>query len=185
MTQVSLQELINKLNSTGRRSLEGAAGLCLSRTNYNVEVEHWLMKLLEQPNTDLAAILQHFGVDVSRLIADLTRCLDRFKTGNSRPPALSPDLVALTQSAWLIGSVDFGAGSVRTGHLICALLADESLRHVAKAASSQLDKISLEQLRAGLPAITRATDESSEPAAVPSSASSSQPWTFPSTPVNR
>ena len=54
MATVNLKELVGKLNDTCRRSLEGAAGLCLSRTNYNVEIEHWLLKLLELPNTDLA-----------------------------------------------------------------------------------------------------------------------------------
>ena len=59
MTQINLKELIGKLNQTCKRSLEGAAGLCLSRTNYNVELEHWLMKLLEVPNTDLTHLLRH------------------------------------------------------------------------------------------------------------------------------
>ena len=73
MVQVNLKELVGKLNGVGRRSLEAAAGLCLSRTNYNVEIEHWLLKLVDEPNIDVDAILQHFEVSRSRLIADLTR----------------------------------------------------------------------------------------------------------------
>jgi type VI secretion system protein VasG len=38
MVSVNLKSLIGKLNETCRRSLEGAAGLCLTRTNYNVEI---------------------------------------------------------------------------------------------------------------------------------------------------
>src|SRR5579872_99469 len=63
MAQVNLKELVGKLNDTCRRSLEAAAGLCLSRTNYNVEIEHWLLKLLEIANTDLASILAGFEID--------------------------------------------------------------------------------------------------------------------------
>ena len=73
MAQLQLKELISKLNETCRRALEGAAGLCLSRTNYNVEIEHWLLKLFEQSNTDLVALFRHYGVNTSRLSADLTR----------------------------------------------------------------------------------------------------------------
>ena len=71
MANVNLTQLVGKLNETCRNSLESAAGFCLSRTNYNVEIEHWLMKILERPNTDLTTIFKHFEVDQSRLIADL------------------------------------------------------------------------------------------------------------------
>jgi len=52
---VDLRSLIGKLNDTTRSALEGAAGLCLSRTHYDVEVEHYLLKLLESTDADLAA----------------------------------------------------------------------------------------------------------------------------------
>ena len=55
MAAVNLKSLVGKLNPLCRRTLEGAAGMCLSRTNYNVEVEHWLLKLLEPADSDLAA----------------------------------------------------------------------------------------------------------------------------------
>ena len=72
MVQLNLKELVGKLAPTTRGTLEGAAGLCLSRTNYNVEIEHWLIKLLETANSDLAVVLRFFDVDTSRLTADLT-----------------------------------------------------------------------------------------------------------------
>jgi type VI secretion system protein VasG len=95
MISVNLKELVAKLDDTCRRTLEGAAGLCLSRTNYNVEIEHWLMKLLEVSNTDLQTALRAFGVEAARLNADLTRAIDKLKTGNARPPALSENIVDL------------------------------------------------------------------------------------------
>ena len=39
--------LIKTLNKTCVNALQGAAGLCLSRTNPSVEIEHWLAKLVE------------------------------------------------------------------------------------------------------------------------------------------
>ena len=67
MAHVDLKQLVARLNNATRVALEGAVGLCVSRTNYNVEIEHWLLKLLEQPNTDLVVLLRQFGVDHSRL----------------------------------------------------------------------------------------------------------------------
>ena len=57
MASVDLKSLVGKLNEPCRRALEAAAGLTLSRTHYNVEIEHWLIKLLEAGGTDLDRIL--------------------------------------------------------------------------------------------------------------------------------
>src|SRR5438874_11457022 len=69
---VNLKSLIGKLNDTTRSALEGAAGLCLSRTHYDVEVEHYLLKLMETSDADLARIIKGFGIDKSRLSLDLS-----------------------------------------------------------------------------------------------------------------
>ena len=67
---VNLKSLIGRLNDTCRQALEGAAGLCLSRTNYDVEVEHVLLKLLEAPDTDLVRYLAglEFDYDVQLVL---------------------------------------------------------------------------------------------------------------------
>ncbi|MGK4277492.1 Clp protease N-terminal domain-containing protein, partial [Escherichia coli] len=85
---------------------------------FNVEIEHWLLKLLEIPDGDLGKILPRYQVDIGRLTADLNRAVDRFKTGNGRAPGLSPNIVELASKAWLLGSIDLGATQVRSGHLL-------------------------------------------------------------------
>jgi type VI secretion system protein VasG len=147
MDHTSLKSLVSKLNDTCRGALEGAAGLCLSRTHYNVEIEHWLLKLVEVSDADLAAVFHHYGVDTSRLARDLTAVIDRFKTGNSRAPALSPNIVALVKEAWMEASIAFGAPLVRSGYLLSALLSSDSLAMTAHAASREFEKISPESLR--------------------------------------
>jgi len=37
---INLKSLIGKLNEYTRKTLEASAGLCLARTNYDIEVEH-------------------------------------------------------------------------------------------------------------------------------------------------
>ena len=95
MITVDLRALVGKLNDACRRALEGAAGLCLSKTHYEVEIEHYLLKLLEQSDGDVAALLRHYEVNHARVTQELMRALDRLKTGNSRAPALSPRLPRL------------------------------------------------------------------------------------------
>ncbi|MCL4850913.1 MAG: type VI secretion system ATPase TssH, partial [Bryobacteraceae bacterium] len=112
---VNLKSLIGKLNDATRSALEGAAGLCLSRTHYDIELEHYLTKLLDQTDGDAARIFRHFGVDTSRLNAELTRSLDKLKSGNARTPSLSPSVLKMMTDAWLLASVDFGWAEVRTG----------------------------------------------------------------------
>jgi len=87
---INLKSLIGKLNEPTRKTLESAAGLCLARTNYDIEVEHYVLKLLDQPYGDFSQIVNRFNIDASRLNAELTRSLDKLKKGNARTPALSP-----------------------------------------------------------------------------------------------
>src|SRR5207249_10612973 len=102
---LNLRGLIGKLNAPTRNAVEGAAGLCLWRTHYDVEIEHFLLKALDATDGDLAFILKYYGVNRSRLVADLTKSLDKLKSGNARTPALSPTLTKLRSDAWLRGSV--------------------------------------------------------------------------------
>ena len=159
MLNVDLQALVGRLNQHCRSSLEGAVGLTLSRTHYNVEIEHWLSKLIESSDNDVAAILRHFEIDAGRLSADLTKVLDRLKTGNSRSPALAPNIVKMIREAWVFGSLQWHETAVRSGHLVTALLADESLAALARDASSQFVKINVETLRANFQKIVGGSTE--------------------------
>ena len=156
---VNLKSLVGRLNDVCRNALEGAAGLCLSRTNYDVEVEHILAKLLEQDDTDLHKICHHFEVNVDRLTKDVSTALDRLKSGNSRTPGLSDRIPRWIQDAWLLASVDFGAARVRSGHLTLALVANDSFARIAREISREFDHISAEALQSKLPEITKDSAE--------------------------
>jgi type VI secretion system protein VasG len=144
---INLKSLIGKLNDSTRNALESAAGLCLSRTHYDIEVEHYLLKLLDQAEGDFARIASHFGVDKSRLSAELGRSLDKLKTGNARTPALSPSVVKMMTEAWTIGSIDYNAGQVRTGFTILALTSNDELRRLSREISREFQKVDGDVLR--------------------------------------
>jgi len=156
---LNLKALIGKLNEPARSALEGAAGLCLSRTNYDVEVEHYVTKLLESTSGDFAAIIKHFEIDKSRLSADLSRSLDKLKSGNARTPAISPTVLKMLTTAWTIGSIDFNAGQVRTGFTILALVSDEELARLINDVSREFQKINADALRKDLLGIVALSSE--------------------------
>ncbi len=144
---VDLKSLIAKLNDPTRSALEGAAGLCLARTHYDIEVEHYLMKLLPTTDGDIEKIARRFGIDMSRFAAELTRSLDKLKSGNARTPALSPTVLKMLTEAWTLGSIDFGAGEIRTGFTILALAAEPELARLMSDVSREFHKIEAQSLR--------------------------------------
>ena len=143
----NLKALIDKLNDTTRKALESAAGLCVARTHYDIEIEHYLLKALDASDNDIAAILKHFGADRSKLTRELERSLDSLKSGNARSPAFSPAVVKMLSEAWTVASIDFNAGSIRTGFTLLALLGDEELVRMVKDFSKELQVITPEGLR--------------------------------------
>ncbi len=143
---LNLKSLIGKLNEQTRAALEGAAGLCLSRTHYDIEIEHLLLKLLDSSSNDFASILKHFEVDKSRLTGELTRSLDKLKSGNARTPAISPSVLKTMTTAWTIGSIDYNAGQIRTGFVILALATDAELTRLVNEVSREFQKINGEAL---------------------------------------
>ena len=159
MPKSNLTSLIGKLNGTCRNALEQAAGLCLSQTHYEVDIEHFLLKLLDAPNSDLHRILRHFEINETRLRSDLTRAMEGFKSGNARNPALSPRIPKMIQDAWLLASVDFRAASVRSGHIVLGLLSDAELARMTTASSPTFKKISVETLTEHLADLTAGSVE--------------------------
>jgi type VI secretion system protein VasG len=122
MLTVDIKSLLRRLNAYCTSCLEGAAGLCVSRTHYEVTVEHLLVKLLENPQADLALLLRHLEIDPGRLEKALAQSLEEFKTGNAAKPVFSPLLLEWIQEAWLVASVDLTEARVRSGALLSALL---------------------------------------------------------------
>jgi type VI secretion system protein VasG len=164
MAAIDLKLLVGKLNDDCRRALEAAAGLTLSRSHYNVEIEHWLLTLIDRTDSDINALLRHFEIDPGRLAADLNRALDRMRTGNARAPALAPEIVELVKQAWLLATLEHGLNRIRSGHLLWALLSDETLARHAREASGQLTKVSPDVIKRDYASVTAATSETTRAA---------------------
>ena len=159
MTRVDLRKLVGRLGSASRASIEAAAGLTLARTNYDVEVEHVLLKLLEDDTSDFSLIIKEYDVDRGALVRDLTSAIDRLRTGNARTPSLSPSLVGLIEDALLIGSVEHDATEIRTGHLLLAVLNDPQLKRLLQDTTDAFSGISIDDLSQRFGSITARSSE--------------------------
>ncbi len=154
-----LRSLIAKLNPLAKRALETAAALCVAQTNYNVEVEHFLMKVLDLPATDIAPVLRYYNVETSELARQLTEAIEKFPRGNSRTPAMSPQILHLLREGWVQSTLYLESGSIRTGGILLALFEDETLRTTIYESCPVLAKIPRESLRETIRELIRESSE--------------------------
>jgi type VI secretion system protein VasG len=123
MITVDIKALLTRLNPFCTNALQNAAGLCVARTHYEVTVEHFLAKILEEPQSDWPIIFRQFDLDPGRVMKALEETLEDFKTGNAARPAFSPLLLELYQDAWIISSIDLSERKIRSGGVLLAFLA--------------------------------------------------------------
>ncbi len=159
---LNLKTLIGKLNDTCRNAATRAAGLCVASGQYEVDLEHLFLALLEQPKSDFAIIARQSGIAAGMLEADLQAEIARLKTGNTRTPVFSARLPKLFEHAWLIASLDIPAGrpaAIRSGHLLQALLGDPELAQLAYRGSKLFDRFDVDQIKHNLDKLAAGSQE--------------------------
>ncbi|WP_394203313.1 type VI secretion system ATPase TssH [Shewanella waksmanii] len=155
MSAMTLSKLVEKLNPNSKRALESAASICHSRSQFTVEIEHWLLAMLESDLADMTLICDHFSIDRAQLSDELKRGLEGFKTGNSSAPSLSPHIVNLLRQTWLNTSIEFADTQIRCAYLIYTLLNDDSLSALVSRSAKQLLHIDSGQLLHHWPEMSR------------------------------
>jgi len=162
MLTVDIKSLLGRLNPFCTRCLEAAAGLCVSRTHYEVTLEHFLAKLLEEDRSDLPVILRHYDLDPGKFSKGIDAALEEFSTGNAAKPVFSPLLMEWFQEAWLLASVDLDETKLRSGALLLALINNPS-RFGAGQFLEQLDVIPFDGLKSEFWGIVQSSSEQPAP----------------------
>lgn len=144
MSSLTLKSLIKKLNPSSHQALERAASICVSRQQYNIELDHWFLAFLEKENLCFCQLLKDGGINLTQLITDIQESLEHLKTGNDQAPAISPRIVEVINEAWLIASVEHAAADIHTGFVLLALLQNTITRQVAYGISAEFKKLSLD-----------------------------------------
>ncbi len=173
---INLKTLIGKLNDTCRNAATRAASICVGLGQYEVDQEHLLLALLENPRSDMVLLARHFDVDTSHLQADLQAEIARFRSGNARTPVFSARLPKLFEHAWLIASLDLQAGQqvfIRSGHLLQAMLTDAELSQLAYRSSPLFHRFQADDIKHHLDKLAAASEEAEAVAATRAAAGGS------------
>ncbi|MEO8627461.1 MAG: type VI secretion system ATPase TssH [Betaproteobacteria bacterium] len=170
MSEISRVALFGKLNPLAYKAIEGATVFCKLRGNPYVEMEHWLQQILHTANSDVHCIVRHFELDGSKLAADMTKALDRLPRGATSISDLSTHVENAVERAWVYGSLMFGEGQVRSGHLIVGMLKTPSLRNVLLNISRQFELIKPDTLTEEFAKIVSSSPEADQRASDESAA---------------
>ena len=172
---IDIRTLLGRLNPECKRAMEQAAELCVQQTHYNVDIEHLLMKLVDNEAPDLRLVFGRFGIRPDAVQAQLQKSLDTFKRGNGRTPSLAPDFAPLFQEAWLMSSMLLGQQHVRSGTLMLALLEVDRLRGRLVDAAPALLQIPRGALRDELAGLLQSSPEDAAGAALAAAPIASAP----------
>jgi type VI secretion system protein VasG len=175
MTDISRQALFGKLNPLAYKSIEGATVFCKLRGNPYVELVHWITQLLENNESDVAAIVRHYGLDAAALARDVTTALDRLPRGSTSISDFSEHITHAIQQAWVYATLMYGEAQVRSGHLLVALLNTRTLREALFGISRQFEKIKADDLGDKLQNLVGKTGEAGLGATDGSALSAGQP----------
>ncbi|SAK89625.1 Clp protease ATPase [Caballeronia catudaia] len=173
MAEISRVALFGKLDRLGYKTVESATVYCKMRGNPYVELAHWIMQILETPNSDWQRIVAHYGVDAAALARELTASLDRLPRGATSISDISEHIGDAIERGWVYGTLLFGATKVRTGHLLVGMLKTQRLRHVLFGISKQFERIKLEDLSDNFARIVADSVEETE--AAPQDAAAPEP----------
>jgi type VI secretion system protein VasG len=146
MAEISRVNLFGKLNPLGYKAIEGATVFCKLRGNPYVELVHWVHQILQTQDSDLHRIIRHFGLDASRLAADMTQALDQLPRGATSISDLSEHIDSAIERGWVFGSLMFNAPAVRTGYLMIGMLKSNALRNVLYSISPEFRKVKIDDL---------------------------------------
>ena len=159
MADISRVAVFGKLNGLAYKAVEGATVLCKLRGNPTVELEHWVMQILQTPDSDWHRVVQHYGLDASVLAKDITNALDRLPRGATSISNISDNIDTAVQEGWIYGSLLYRDASVRTGYVLLGMLKRSVLRNALLAMSRQFERIKPDALSDDLPKLVAGSAE--------------------------
>ncbi len=154
--------LLKLANTHVAKCMEGAAGFTISRSHYEVTLEHLFLKFLEDADGDLVKILRYFEVDPGAVESRLLATVEGFRSGNSGRPSISPMLLNTLERSYLVGSVEFEQEFIRSGTILAAALRATDITPF-RPYMDLMEQIQLDELRRSFGAIVAGSVEDKAP----------------------
>jgi type VI secretion system protein VasG len=131
MSKLKRIQLFSKLDNKAYKAIESATILCKTRGNPYIELTHWVNQILLGEQTDWHEGIRYFALDEAKLAKDMIQAMDALPRGAASISDFSGTIEGAIKEAWMITSLVFNEGAIRTGHLLCALKqSPEFARHL-------------------------------------------------------
>ncbi len=153
MININLSSLIQRLHPITKVALEDAAALAVSEKANEVQIEHYLLSLLERPNSDFDVLLSHFDCSENLLRQSVRSTLDTNAKGNGSKPVFSALLIEWLQESWLVSSLDLSETQIRSGALLLTLVSNP-LRYGQHGYASILEAVNPDSLKRNFAELT-------------------------------
>ena len=146
MADVSLETVTGKLNQVGYDTFMQALRHAKGAGNRNLELEHWLLKMLQMPGNDVAMTVEHFKLDLAKLLTDLNAVVLGFAGNKTEMPGISENIIDALDRGWHYATLLFGETQIRTGHILSAVLKEAKLSRTLHGISKQFKLIDADLL---------------------------------------
>jgi type VI secretion system protein VasG len=146
MADVSLETVTGKLNQVGYDTFMQALRHAKGAGNRNLELEHWLLKMLQMPGNDVAMTVEHFKLDLAKLLTDLNAVVLGFAGNKTEMPGISENIIDALDRGWHYATLLFGETQIRTGHILSAVLKEPKLSRTLHGISKQFKLIDADLL---------------------------------------
>jgi type VI secretion system protein VasG len=154
MSEISRSALFGRLGPSPLKAIESATSFCKMRGNPYVELIHWIHILLQDSANDIASIRTAFGIDDAKLAREVVAALDALPRGATSISDFSPQIEEAIEKGWLYASLQFGAGKIRSGHLVYGILKTPQLKNALIAISGEFRKINADKLGSDFVTVT-------------------------------
>jgi type VI secretion system protein VasG len=142
--------------------LESAAGKAVNAQHAEVDVEHFLLCMLEQDDGETSQLLQRLGASRPRLRTEVESALSKFRGAHGKRPVIAENVFQWLEDAWLTASVDLGEAKLRSGVLLYQLVAKPG--RYTSATFGELDKLEDEDVKREVIGLAGASSEAIEAA---------------------
>ncbi|MFL6446772.1 MAG: type VI secretion system ATPase TssH [Bryobacteraceae bacterium] len=144
---IDVKFLVSKLNPPCRNAVERAANLAVIEGHAEVDVEHLLIMLFENPTGDVRCVIECLNVEARGIVQDLKAAVSaKYSSVSHKTPMLSDRLIELTQAAWARSS-EFQLPEIRSATLLLALGETGAAAELVQQVSKEFAKFEPKVLR--------------------------------------